>query len=268
MRRRPRPRSPSRVPRAVSSSRSPTTGWAAPTPVAAQGSAASRTGFGLYFVACEALANVAKYAQATAVSVSVARTGGGVAIEIADDGVGGARRPRLRPARACGPRRGARRSPARHEPGRRGNRRHRGRARAGARLTPGRGPARPIASPRSGRPCRRAGSTVVVPLAQRRERVDRRRVVRVARVEPGRRERLLVRRVGIVLRLQRQPVTLAVGPAARAVERAVEEVARVELDPRLGGPDLERAAARGSRSSAAWIMLVSPAGRSSAQLWS
>ncbi len=45
---------------------------------------------GLYFVACEALANVAKYAQATAVSVSVARTGGGVAIEIADDGVGGA----------------------------------------------------------------------------------------------------------------------------------------------------------------------------------
>ena len=45
---------------------------------------------GLYFVACEALANVAKYAQATAASVSVARTDGGVAIEIADDGVGGA----------------------------------------------------------------------------------------------------------------------------------------------------------------------------------
>ena len=44
----------------------------------------------MYFVACESLANVAKYAQATAASVSVARTDGGVAIEIADDGVGGA----------------------------------------------------------------------------------------------------------------------------------------------------------------------------------
>ena len=44
----------------------------------------------MYFVACEALANVAKYAQATAASVSVARTERGVAIEIADDGVGGA----------------------------------------------------------------------------------------------------------------------------------------------------------------------------------
>jgi len=45
---------------------------------------------GMYFVACEALANIAKYAQATAAAVSVARTDGGVAIEIADDGVGGA----------------------------------------------------------------------------------------------------------------------------------------------------------------------------------
>ena len=45
---------------------------------------------GMYFVACEALANVAKYAQATTAAVSVARTDGGVVIEIADDGVGGA----------------------------------------------------------------------------------------------------------------------------------------------------------------------------------
>jgi signal transduction histidine kinase len=45
---------------------------------------------GMYFVACEALANVAKYAQATAASVSLSRTERGVAIEIADDGVGGA----------------------------------------------------------------------------------------------------------------------------------------------------------------------------------
>ncbi len=44
----------------------------------------------IYFVACEALANVGKYAEATAASVRLSRTGAGVAIEIADDGVGGA----------------------------------------------------------------------------------------------------------------------------------------------------------------------------------
>jgi signal transduction histidine kinase len=43
-----------------------------------------------YFVACEALANVAKYAQATSASVRVSRSNGVVVIEIADDGVGGA----------------------------------------------------------------------------------------------------------------------------------------------------------------------------------
>jgi signal transduction histidine kinase len=44
----------------------------------------------LYFVACEALANVAKYADATTASVRLSRAGGRVVIEIADDGVGGA----------------------------------------------------------------------------------------------------------------------------------------------------------------------------------
>src|SRR5215218_2715992 len=43
-----------------------------------------------YFVACEALANVAKYAHASAVSVRVSRRNGMATIEIADDGVGGA----------------------------------------------------------------------------------------------------------------------------------------------------------------------------------
>jgi signal transduction histidine kinase/tetratricopeptide (TPR) repeat protein len=43
-----------------------------------------------YFVACEALANVGKYAQASAASVSLSRTDNGIAIEIADDGIGGA----------------------------------------------------------------------------------------------------------------------------------------------------------------------------------
>src|ERR687886_129135 len=43
-----------------------------------------------YFVACEALANVAKYARATRASVRVARRNGVAVISIADDGVGGA----------------------------------------------------------------------------------------------------------------------------------------------------------------------------------
>ena len=43
-----------------------------------------------YFVACEALANVAKYAQATKASVRVSRSNGVALVEITDDGVGGA----------------------------------------------------------------------------------------------------------------------------------------------------------------------------------
>jgi signal transduction histidine kinase/DNA-binding NarL/FixJ family response regulator len=44
----------------------------------------------LYFVTCEALANVAKYAKAQAASVRVSRAPSAVVIEIADDGIGGA----------------------------------------------------------------------------------------------------------------------------------------------------------------------------------
>jgi signal transduction histidine kinase len=43
-----------------------------------------------YFVASEALTNVAKYAQATEASVSVRRVNGQVRVEVADDGIGGA----------------------------------------------------------------------------------------------------------------------------------------------------------------------------------
>jgi signal transduction histidine kinase len=43
-----------------------------------------------YFVICEALANVAKHADATAATVSVQTTAGRAVIEVADDGVGGA----------------------------------------------------------------------------------------------------------------------------------------------------------------------------------
>jgi signal transduction histidine kinase len=44
-----------------------------------------------YFVACEGLANVAKHAQASRASICIARRNGVLAVEIADDGVGGAR---------------------------------------------------------------------------------------------------------------------------------------------------------------------------------
>jgi signal transduction histidine kinase len=44
-----------------------------------------------YFVTCEGLANVAKHAHASKASVCVSRRNGLLAVEIADDGVGGAR---------------------------------------------------------------------------------------------------------------------------------------------------------------------------------
>jgi signal transduction histidine kinase len=46
--------------------------------------------FAAYFVASEALTNVAKYAGATAVAIRVRRSGSLASIEIADDGAGGA----------------------------------------------------------------------------------------------------------------------------------------------------------------------------------
>jgi len=46
--------------------------------------------FAAYFVACEALANVVKYAGASAATVRLLRTETGAVIEITDDGVGGA----------------------------------------------------------------------------------------------------------------------------------------------------------------------------------
>ena len=53
-----------------------------------------------YFVVSEALANVAKYAQATQASVTVRRVDGHVTVDVTDDGVGGAdAASRLGPAR-------------------------------------------------------------------------------------------------------------------------------------------------------------------------
>ena len=45
---------------------------------------------GIYYTVAEALANVAKHARATAATVTVARGGGRVLVEVVDDGVGGA----------------------------------------------------------------------------------------------------------------------------------------------------------------------------------
>ena len=74
----------------------------------------------LYFVAAEALANVAKYAGATQVEIRVERDAGAASIEIADDGVGGASPDGGSGLRGLArPRRGARRPPARREPARR-----------------------------------------------------------------------------------------------------------------------------------------------------
>ena len=83
-----------------------------------------------YFVVAEALANVAKYAQATAATVAVRRSNGTVSVDITDDGDRRRRRgARLGPARPRRPRRRARRhalagepagprnAPARRDPG-------------------------------------------------------------------------------------------------------------------------------------------------------
>ena len=75
---------------------------------------------GAYFVAAEALANAARYAQASRIDVRIAREGETLVVEVRDDGVGGAD-----PANGTGligprrPRRRARRAPRGREPARR-----------------------------------------------------------------------------------------------------------------------------------------------------
>jgi len=65
----------------------------APVPVTVEASEARLPGpveSAAYFVVSEALANVAKYAQATHASVTVEQTNGDLTVEVVDDGVGGA----------------------------------------------------------------------------------------------------------------------------------------------------------------------------------
>lgn len=54
---------------------------------------AEATESAMYFVACEALTNAVKHAEATRVSVTVAEQQGYLRLQVADDGVGGATRP-------------------------------------------------------------------------------------------------------------------------------------------------------------------------------
>ena len=66
----------------------------APVPVAIEANGDGRlpapVEIAAYFVVSEALANVAKYAQASEATVAVRRANGRVTVEVADDGVGGA----------------------------------------------------------------------------------------------------------------------------------------------------------------------------------
>jgi signal transduction histidine kinase len=74
----------------------------APVPVTLDADAGGRlpgpVEIAAYFVVAEALANVAKYARATAATVAVRRVDGRVTVDVADDGVGGAD---AHAARAC-----------------------------------------------------------------------------------------------------------------------------------------------------------------------
>ena len=63
--------------------------------------------------------------------------------------------------------------------------------------------------------------------------------------EHGRRELRMVRRVREVLRLEREPHPCPVGASSLAAGGAVESLAGVEVDPRLGRGDREAAAAHG-----------------------
>src|SRR3546814_14634950 len=66
-------------------------------------------------------------------------------------------------------------------------------------------------------------------------------MIGLAAIDPRRSERGLVGRVGKFLGFQRDAVAHAVEMAVLADERAVEEVAGVDLQPRPGGPKLQQA---------------------------
>ena len=105
-------------------------------------------------------------------------------------------------------------------------------------------------------------------MAGGRERVDGRGLVGLPGTEDRRGEVGVVWRVGVVLGFQREPVALAVLPAAGAIERAVEEVARVELDPGLGRRDRQQASAGGVEQPCCQIEAAGCLGGLRTKLWS
>src|SRR2546421_9983568 len=76
------------------------------------------------------------------------------------------------------------------------------------------------------------------------ELVDRARAVLLSRTQRGRREARLVRRVGKMLCLHREAVAMTVDDAILSSQRAIEEVAGIELEPRLCRVDLDYGAIR------------------------
>src|SRR3546814_12306305 len=78
--------------------------------------------------------------------------------------------------------------------------------------------------------------------ARRRDAIDHAVMIGFAGIDPRRSEGGLVGRVGKFLGFERDAVAHAVEMAALADERAVEEVAGIDLHARLGRPQLEHAA--------------------------
>src|SRR3546814_3843838 len=72
--------------------------------------------------------------------------------------------------------------------------------------------------------------------ARRRDAIDHAVMIGFAGIDPRRSEGGLVGRVGKFLGFQRDAVAHAVEMAVLADERAVEEVAGIDLHPRLSGP--------------------------------
>ena len=73
------------------------------------------------------------------------------------------------------------------------------------------------------------------------EPVDRRGFKRLALPECRRRERWLIRCIGIVLRLETKPIATLVNLSALTRQRPIQKIPRIKLHAGLGGPHLHYA---------------------------
>jgi hypothetical protein len=92
-------------------------------------------------------------------------------------------------------------------------------------------------------------------------------VVGLARLQFGRWEIRMVRRIGKMLRFHAEGVADLINLAALAGDRAVQEIAGVELQAGLGRPDFHDAAA-GRFDDARGQRRIRPGGLLMTQLWS